>query len=142
MDDGAVCLSWWGATMPPQIMQLTEACGGQDKHKAPSLPHIHPLSLQDGADVSKYDPIRLSMIIRMGHPISRFGWQRSSGWQTFSVLALAVAKIHESGSCQHRATHGGRRKRPIPTSTSAPAPTDETAQASHPRIIRNRRRNG
>ena len=27
---------------------LGESDGNEDKHKAPALPHIHPLSLQDG----------------------------------------------------------------------------------------------
>jgi hypothetical protein len=44
---GALCLSWVGydprASPPP-----AEASGQQDKHKAPSHPRIHPLSLQDG----------------------------------------------------------------------------------------------
>jgi hypothetical protein len=27
-----------------------ETCYDEDKHKAPALPHIHPLSLQDAGD--------------------------------------------------------------------------------------------
>jgi len=47
VDVGALCLSSW------QLVSLgfREANGShsdEDKHKAPTQPHIHPLSLQDG----------------------------------------------------------------------------------------------
>ena len=49
-DAGALCLSSLGArhlAWPAQT--LTASQGHQDKHKAPALPRIHPLSLQDGS---------------------------------------------------------------------------------------------
>ena len=36
----------------------------EDKHKAPSLPRIHPLSLQDGADSVCHSLFRSSKFIR------------------------------------------------------------------------------
>src|SRR5216683_2800532 len=49
VDEGAWCLSWLGC-------DLVAPRSHQDKHQAPTLPHIRPLSLQD--------PIRLSTFIR------------------------------------------------------------------------------
>src|SRR5713101_7865218 len=44
----ALCLSWWGgdrlASRNPD-----HSSGHQDKHKAPTRLHVHPLSLQDAA---------------------------------------------------------------------------------------------
>src|SRR5579863_247775 len=45
VDAGASCLSSLGYD-PLASLDLTESCGEKDKHKAPTLPHIHPLSLQ------------------------------------------------------------------------------------------------
>jgi len=38
----------------------------QDRHKAPTLPHVRPLSLQGGASVFSHFPIRLPKLIRAG----------------------------------------------------------------------------
>ena len=47
VDEGALCLSWSEcdhlASRNPNASKSEE-----DKHKAPTLPHIRPLSLQDG----------------------------------------------------------------------------------------------
>src|SRR5215472_17322365 len=45
VDVGVLCLSWWPYDSPdyPRHEHPNE-----DRHKAPSLPLIHPLSLQDG----------------------------------------------------------------------------------------------
>src|SRR5258708_34286702 len=52
---GALCLSWWGgdrlASRNPD-----HSSGHQDKHKAPTLLHVHPLSLQDGGRHSQSFP--------------------------------------------------------------------------------------
>src|SRR6266446_8294896 len=57
VDEGAWCLSWLGgdlgAPRSPHWLALPP-----DKHQAPTLPHIRPLSLQD--------PIRSSQFIRKG----------------------------------------------------------------------------
>src|SRR6266851_4787157 len=47
----------WGATFVLHAVP-TGSCCHQDKHQAPTLPHIRPLSLQD--------PIRSSTFIRIG----------------------------------------------------------------------------
>src|SRR5713101_6711733 len=53
----------WGATCLLHAVPTGARCH-QDKHKAPTLPHIRPLSLQDG---DTRIPIRLSTIIRTGN---------------------------------------------------------------------------
>jgi len=47
VDEGALCLSWWGCDRLASGNPDHSSCH-QDKHKAPSLLHVHPLSLQDG----------------------------------------------------------------------------------------------
>jgi len=48
VDEGAWCLSSLGFADPlGHHGTLTESRCHQDKHQAPTLPHIHPLSLQD-----------------------------------------------------------------------------------------------
>jgi len=81
-DEGALCLSGAGRLAPAPHAMPTEAHSHQDKHKAPTQPRIHPLSLQDTrphpslpCSVVKYSsgrgrpafhsPIRLSKFIRM-----------------------------------------------------------------------------
>jgi len=50
VDVGALCLSSSGSRhLVGSEQNPTEASCDQDKHKAPSLPRIHPLSLQDGS---------------------------------------------------------------------------------------------
>ena len=65
VDVGALCLSSLDydhcACRNPD-----ESCCEEDKHKAPTQPRIHPLSLQDGADGFSHSPIWLSNIIRTG----------------------------------------------------------------------------
>ena len=47
VDEGALCLSWWRVPhLAGDPQYLTAAWGEQDKHKAPTHPHVHPLSLQ------------------------------------------------------------------------------------------------
>ncbi len=45
-DVGALCLSWAEMAGYAHHGTLTESQPDQDKHKAPALPHIRPLSLQ------------------------------------------------------------------------------------------------
>src|SRR5229473_6388872 len=47
VDEGALCLSWWGCDRVASRNPDHASCH-QDKHKAPTLLHVHPLSLQDG----------------------------------------------------------------------------------------------
>jgi len=47
VDAGALCLSSVGDD-PLASQNPDESCCHQDKHKAPTPPRIHPLSLQDG----------------------------------------------------------------------------------------------
>ena len=58
------CPSCEGDSLALQVPY--ESCGKEDRHKAPTLPLFHPLSLQDEGDVSCHSPIRLSKIIRTG----------------------------------------------------------------------------
>jgi len=47
VDEGALCLSSWRLPhLAGDPEHLTEAWGDQDKHKAPTHPHVRPLSLQ------------------------------------------------------------------------------------------------
>ena len=52
-------------------MTLTKACGDQDRHQAPALPHIYPLSLQQGGGVCFDSPLRLSKFIRSSERFPR-----------------------------------------------------------------------
>jgi hypothetical protein len=55
VDEGALCLSWW----PDEWSGLREATRShphEDKHKAPTLLHVHPLSLQDAGRPSHSFP--------------------------------------------------------------------------------------
>ena len=47
MDAGALCLSSLGCG-PSALRNPNASCGHQDRHKAPTLPRIRPLSLQQG----------------------------------------------------------------------------------------------
>src|SRR5216683_1016342 len=44
----ALCLSWWGCDRVASRNPDHSSCH-QDKHKAPTRLHVHPLSLQDAA---------------------------------------------------------------------------------------------
>src|SRR5713101_2787314 len=57
VDEGALCLSWLGCDLGALRNPKGSRCH-QDKHKAPTLPHIRPLSLQD--------PFRSSPFIGIG----------------------------------------------------------------------------
>src|SRR5229473_7409494 len=61
VDEGALCLSWWGGDRLASRNPDHSSCH-EDKHKAPTLLHVHPLSLQDAG---RHSPIRLSKIIRV-----------------------------------------------------------------------------
>ena len=62
MDMGTLCLSSYGGD--GWYHDPNESCGAEDRHKAPTLLHIHPLSLQDGRGCFLSFPIRLYMFIR------------------------------------------------------------------------------
>ncbi len=47
-DEGALCLSGVGVTGQGYHETPTESQPEEDKHQAPTLPHIDPLSLQSG----------------------------------------------------------------------------------------------
>src|SRR5713226_6226595 len=47
VDEGALCLSSWGGDRVASRNPDHSSCH-QDKHKAPTRLHVHPLSLQDG----------------------------------------------------------------------------------------------
>src|SRR5216683_5598324 len=55
VDEGALCLSWWGGDRLASRNPDHWSCQ-QDKHQAPTLLHIHPLSLQDGGRHSQSFP--------------------------------------------------------------------------------------
>src|SRR5579859_1976455 len=44
---GALCLSLCAAAIRLWQKNANESCGNEDRHNAPALPPIHPLSLQD-----------------------------------------------------------------------------------------------
>jgi len=75
VDAGALCLSSSGYDHSASQNPCESHCE-EDKHKAPTPLHIHPLSLQDGADTFYHYPIRLSKFIRMRSRI--LSGQRSS----------------------------------------------------------------
>ena len=79
MEEGALCLSSSGSSylMGPQQDTTASWCD-QDKHKAPSLPHILPLSLQGGADGSVHSLFRLSKFIRVVPAVTDVGHQHAS----------------------------------------------------------------
>ena len=52
VDAGALCLSGEGWSGNAHHRTPTESRCHEDKHKAPTLPNIHPLSLQDAGDAS------------------------------------------------------------------------------------------
>src|SRR5216683_7851190 len=55
VDEGALCLSWWGCDRLASRNPDHSSCQ-QDKHKAPTLLHVHPLSLQDAGGPSHSFP--------------------------------------------------------------------------------------
>src|SRR5260370_7538704 len=80
-DEGALCLSSW----PDEWSGLREATRShphQDKHKAPTLLHIHPLSLQDTGRRQTF-PI-----------IPPFGCQRSSVAQRIFLISIILLTSH------------------------------------------------
>ena len=56
------CPGWGGLDLASDAMP-TRSHPHQDKHKAPTLPHVRPLSLQD-ATPRLHSPIRSSQFIR------------------------------------------------------------------------------
>ncbi len=75
MDEGALCLSSWGWERLDSRNPDHSSCQ-QDKHEAPTLLRVHPLSLQDAGDAS----------VPMG-VMTLFDWQNSSGRrQTFPII--------------------------------------------------------
>src|SRR5690348_6924788 len=83
-DAGALCLSLVRrrAVGFTHMSDNPDKSGGnEDRHKAPTLPPIHPLSLQTGSDVSYHSPVRLLKITRWAAVfpvIARCGRQTSS----------------------------------------------------------------
>src|SRR5258708_30487873 len=55
VDEGAWCLSSWGGDRLASPNPDHSSCH-QDKHKAPTLLHVRPLSLQDGGRHSQSFP--------------------------------------------------------------------------------------
>src|SRR5216684_256405 len=51
----ALCLSWWGGDRVAS-RNPDHSSGHEDKHKAPTRLHVHPLSLQDGGRHSQSFP--------------------------------------------------------------------------------------
>ena len=49
VDEGALCLSWWECDSSG-FREAGWLHPNEDKHKAPTLPLILPLSLQDGSE--------------------------------------------------------------------------------------------
>src|SRR5260370_20091061 len=91
-DEGALCLSSW----PDEWSGLREATRShphQDKHKAPTLLHIHPLSLQDTGRRQTF-PI-----------IPRFGWQKSSGGQSMLLICIIYPISNTGGNRYAQAYH-------------------------------------
>jgi hypothetical protein len=64
VDEGALCLSLCGCD-PRASRNPDESYGEEDRHKAPTHPHIHPLSLQTGGGVFCDYLIRLPKFISM-----------------------------------------------------------------------------
>ena len=73
VDVGALCLSSFGSE-PLALQNPGESCGEEDRHKAPALPRINPLSLQDGSGVS----------LEGGDPIATAAQELASG----AILAI------------------------------------------------------
>jgi len=73
----------------------------KDRHKAPALPHIRPLSLQDGAKVSRDDPIRSAKFIRhpfliwynIGPTIRRYDNQPADHLANFSYVSICIKPV-------------------------------------------------
>src|SRR5581483_4388037 len=72
------CPGWGGLALASDA-RPTGSHPHQDKHKAPTLPHVRPLSLQDGG---RHYPFWSSHIIRTGEAVPYiilvFGWQKPS----------------------------------------------------------------
>jgi hypothetical protein len=81
-DVGALRLSLWGCDHFVSRNPNESHCD-EDKHKAPTPPHIRPLSLQDGGDPFPF--------------ITSSGCQRPSGrMRTFPIITLFDCKVHQS----------------------------------------------
>src|SRR6266851_8437590 len=92
-DEGALCLSsWWGGDRVASRNPDHASCH-QDKHKAPTLLHIHPLSLQDTGRRQTF-PI-----------IPRFGWQKSSGGQSILLICIIYPISNTGGNRYAQAYH-------------------------------------
>src|SRR5581483_1125372 len=77
------CPGWGGLALASDA-RPTGSHPHQDKHKAPTLPHVRPLSLQNA-----------------GTPLTRFGRQNSSEHQSFfAIVILSAAKDLSSGHAQ------------------------------------------
>src|SRR5712692_1384975 len=76
VDEGALCLSSWGGDRV--------ASRNQDKHKAPTRLHVHPLSLQDGGRHSHSFPDSV---------VKNHQGDCSNGQVLFFTLNLALAGI-------------------------------------------------
>src|SRR6266446_8560041 len=93
VDEGAWCLSWLGydhlASRNPNAWK-----SHHDKHQAPTLPHIRPLSLQDGDP--RLPEFGRSKPAGRGRTIPFFGYQTSSGRVTH--IPHSVVNIHLGAS--------------------------------------------
>jgi len=79
-DEGALCLSWWEGD-PSASRNPGESSRNEDKHKAPALPHIRPLSLQDGG--GRFLSFPDSVVT-----------QHQDGGGHFHLLLHSVVKVH------------------------------------------------
>jgi hypothetical protein len=79
----------------------------EDRHKAPSLPHIHPLSLQNMCGGVEHSLIRLEKSIRYGaFPMTLFGWQSSSGTGAVAIIEMKGMAIKKYDGKSYGYTRG------------------------------------
>ena len=107
LDEGALCLSSW---VCDHLMGYHHTPGksrcDEDKHKAPTLPHIRPLSLQDGGGHLKSLPDLVVKHYQDGggtfRVIPTFGRQCSSvrGCYLSSILPFFDGIFHPGDSGQ------------------------------------------
>src|SRR5713101_8888075 len=79
----ALCLSWWGGDRLASRNPDHSSCH-QDKHKAPTRLHVHPLSLQDAGRHSQSFPDSV---------VKNHQGDCSNGQVLFFTLNLALAGI-------------------------------------------------
>jgi hypothetical protein len=113
-EEGALCLSSSssGHSVRHQVIPNESACH-EDKHKAPTRPHIHPLSLQDTGDAGgRFQSLPYSV-----------GKIHQDGGVGSRSLLHSVIKIHQANchSPQYNSTLPKRTRSPILTPASSNA---------------------